>query len=369
MSTTYKPIITRIDTSANWRTLNPTPANNEQCIEVLGNGLFKLKIGDGVSPWIALNYYREAYTGNIDDLKTPDKTSIVAAINSLQAQIDEIKETLGGDSGQTLEEILRNLIVEELNDGIEIIDGSDGFVSEYLNGEIDDDDENGSVIIISGNDEEDETPISPLKGKIGYAVGDTVIDQGYVTGPLKNLLQLKQFNVVNTAGDRDYADEDITNTIKLIPANTFDFLLLGGIMDDFRKSKPMGTINDYRLGNTSTFYGGLLSAIKTGLEQLKNSGKIILVLPHNNVEPAYSNYPSYYQENELGYTLERYVRAAKECAIESNIPYADVNAKSNINENTANVYLKDGYNVTVSGGKLIANIIYQTIMSTPYFKD
>ena len=56
MADIIKSLVTRIDTTANWTTLNPTPANGEQCIEVLGRGLFKLKIGDGVTPWISLNY-------------------------------------------------------------------------------------------------------------------------------------------------------------------------------------------------------------------------------------------------------------------------------------------------------------------------
>ena len=94
MSTVYKPITTRIDTTANWTTLNPTPAYGEQCIEVLGGGLFKLKIGDGVTPWISLNYYQSTIEGNVADLITPNKTTIVSAINSVQAQVTEMKENI-----------------------------------------------------------------------------------------------------------------------------------------------------------------------------------------------------------------------------------------------------------------------------------
>ena len=94
MSTIYKPITTRIDTTANWTTLNPTPAYGQQCIEVLGGGLFKLKIGDGVTPWISLNYYQSTIEGGVDDLITPDKTTIVSAINSVQEQITEMKENI-----------------------------------------------------------------------------------------------------------------------------------------------------------------------------------------------------------------------------------------------------------------------------------
>lgn len=96
MATIYKPIITRIDTTANWTTLNPVPANGEQCIEILGGGLFKLKIGDGVSPWIALNYYQGS-SGSAEDLSkliTPDKSSLVAAINSVQKQVNDLATAL-----------------------------------------------------------------------------------------------------------------------------------------------------------------------------------------------------------------------------------------------------------------------------------
>lgn len=51
-----KNIISKIDTTSNWKTFNPIPRAGEQCIEDLGKGLFRLKIGDGVTPWIALKY-------------------------------------------------------------------------------------------------------------------------------------------------------------------------------------------------------------------------------------------------------------------------------------------------------------------------
>lgn len=63
MADIIKHIFTRIDSSANWKTLNPVPRNGEQCIEVLNGGLFKLKIGDGVTPWVALNYYTTTGSG------------------------------------------------------------------------------------------------------------------------------------------------------------------------------------------------------------------------------------------------------------------------------------------------------------------
>lgn len=94
MSTIYKPITTRIDTTANWTTLNPTPAYGEQCVEILGGGLFKLKIGDGVTPWISLNYYQSTLEGGVSDLITPSKTTLVSAINSVQEQITEMKENI-----------------------------------------------------------------------------------------------------------------------------------------------------------------------------------------------------------------------------------------------------------------------------------
>lgn len=71
-----KPIFTRIDSSANWKTLNPVPKNGEQCIEVLNGGLFKLKIGDGVTPWIALKYWTSDNDVNVRDIQV-DGVSVV----------------------------------------------------------------------------------------------------------------------------------------------------------------------------------------------------------------------------------------------------------------------------------------------------
>lgn len=66
MADIIKTIFTRIDSSANWKTFNPVPRNGEQCIESLNNGLFKLKIGDGVTPWVALNYWTSNTTPSIN---------------------------------------------------------------------------------------------------------------------------------------------------------------------------------------------------------------------------------------------------------------------------------------------------------------
>lgn len=50
-------IVTKVDSSANWRTFNPIPKAGEQCIEDLGKGLFRLKVGDGFTNWIGLKYW------------------------------------------------------------------------------------------------------------------------------------------------------------------------------------------------------------------------------------------------------------------------------------------------------------------------
>ena len=127
MATIYKPIITRIDTTANWTTLNPVPANGEQCIEILGGGLFKLKIGDGVTPWIALNYYSGS-SGSAEDLSkliTPDKSSLVAAINSVQVQVNALAAKLAslsnvatsGDYNDLINKLIagENITIDENN--------------------------------------------------------------------------------------------------------------------------------------------------------------------------------------------------------------------------------------------------------------
>lgn len=68
MADIIKNIVTRVDSTANWTTLNPVPANGEQCIEVLGRGMFKLKVGDGETPWIALKYVTMGNEGHVDDV-------------------------------------------------------------------------------------------------------------------------------------------------------------------------------------------------------------------------------------------------------------------------------------------------------------
>ena len=91
-----KHIFTRIDSSANWKTLNPVPRNGEQCIEVLNGGLFKLKIGDGVTPWVALNYYTAGSNigpSNIDQtiLNISEKYPLGSGYYDLQTAIQALK--------------------------------------------------------------------------------------------------------------------------------------------------------------------------------------------------------------------------------------------------------------------------------------
>lgn len=109
MADIIRNIVTRIDSTANWTTLNPIPANGEQCIEVLQKGLFKLKVGDGVTPWIALKYVSmgegDSRIGSLSDLITRDKSTIVAAINSVQEEVN-----LTEDDILKIKKILENVI-------------------------------------------------------------------------------------------------------------------------------------------------------------------------------------------------------------------------------------------------------------------
>lgn len=127
MAKIYKPIITRIDTTANWTTLNPVPGKNEQCIEVLGGGLFKLKVGDGVTPWIALDYHMNDagdFVGNVTDLETPQKDTVVSAINSIQEQVNSLSEklsSLGVSYDEAEEELIINGVDVTVNEDGELV--------------------------------------------------------------------------------------------------------------------------------------------------------------------------------------------------------------------------------------------------------
>ena len=135
MADVIKSIITRLDTTANWTTLNPTPANGEQCIEILKKGLFKLKIGDGVTPWIALKY--ATINGNVDELKVLLKREIeerkegdmalhIALIDGLATKIThypelpKITEANAGEVaqyiGETTEEFTENYFYKAIYD-------------------------------------------------------------------------------------------------------------------------------------------------------------------------------------------------------------------------------------------------------------
>ncbi len=107
MSDIIKHIFTRIDSSANWKTLNPVPRNGEQCIEVLNGGLFKLKVGDGTTPWVALKYW----------------TSNSVKLSSINQTILNISEKYPLSSGQyyTLETAIQALKYEDINPGMIIM--------------------------------------------------------------------------------------------------------------------------------------------------------------------------------------------------------------------------------------------------------
>lgn len=103
MADIVKHIFTRIDSSANWKTLNPVPRNGEQCIEVLNGGLFKLKVGDGTTPWIALNYWTSDLSHN-------------SAINQTILNITEKYPPAHGY--HTLETAIQSLKYEDINLGM-----------------------------------------------------------------------------------------------------------------------------------------------------------------------------------------------------------------------------------------------------------
>lgn len=91
MADIIKSIITRLDTTANWTTLNPIPANGEQCIEILKKGLFKLKIGDGVTPWLALKY--ETLSDGYEKFKKLLEKEVIArqeGDEALKINIDDV---------------------------------------------------------------------------------------------------------------------------------------------------------------------------------------------------------------------------------------------------------------------------------------
>lgn len=87
MADIIKSIITRIDTTANWTTRNPIPSNGEQCIEILKGGLFKLKVGDGQTPWVALKYE------TLGDGYEKFKSLLHQEVLKLEKTDNELKET------------------------------------------------------------------------------------------------------------------------------------------------------------------------------------------------------------------------------------------------------------------------------------
>lgn len=106
MADIVKHIFTRIDSSANWKTLNPVPRNGEQCIEVLNGGLFKLKVGDGTTPWIALNYW----------------TSDLSHNSAINQTILNISEKYPLSSGYyNLETAIKSLKFQDINLGMVIM--------------------------------------------------------------------------------------------------------------------------------------------------------------------------------------------------------------------------------------------------------
>lgn len=130
MADIIRNIVTRIDSTVNWTTLNPVPANGEQCIEILPKGLFKLKVGDGRTPWIALKYATmngyDPRIGDLSELITRDKTTIVYAINSVQEEVN-----LTEDDIARIKEILKH-VVPQYDTLPEASESILGVVAQYI---------------------------------------------------------------------------------------------------------------------------------------------------------------------------------------------------------------------------------------------
>lgn len=130
MADIIRNIVTRIDSTANWTTLNPVPANGEQCIEILPKGLFKLKVGDGKTPWIALKYAtmngHDPRIGDLSELITRDKTNIVYAINSVQEEVN-----LTEDDIARIKEVLKH-VVPQYSELPAASESTFGVVAQYI---------------------------------------------------------------------------------------------------------------------------------------------------------------------------------------------------------------------------------------------
>ena len=216
------------------------------------------------------------------------------------------------------------------------------------------------------------TNANPFKGKTGGAVGDSITADGSYVNPLASKLEMS-INI-HAAGGTGHVGGSMEGQINNMPT-TYNLVIIAGGVNDFRLNMPLGSIDDCILtdGETddgianTTFYGAFYRTVRSAVKRFPNS-KIIVVTPYNNPETTYgASYPKWNKANTQGKALFHYAQAMREVASMFGIPVADVNAESGINEATDKKYLHDGIHCNASGGDMMATVIYDKIMNTPYY--
>lgn len=214
---------------------------------------------------------------------------------------------------------------------------------------------------------------SPFVGKTGGAVGDSITADGSYVRPLQTKLGMTSL-AIHAAGGTGHVGGNMESQVLAMPTS-YSLIVIAGGVNDFRLSRPLGTIDDCILTGSETddqitnasFYGAVYRTVRAAVNRFPN-GKIIVVTPYNNPETTYgASYPKWNKANTQGKALFHYAQAMREVASMFGIPVADVNAESGINEATDKMYLHDGIHCNGTGGDIMAQVIADKIINTPYF--
>ena len=195
--------------------------------------------------------------------------------------------------------------------------------------------------------------VSPLNGKKLYVEGDSIMQQGLVTG---NIVSRTGAILTNTAVAGNTWAVNASGTGSMVPRlsaitpSNADVIMIACGTNDWGKNSTFGSFASR--SNTSEFY----SSVYNGLLTLRTNNPqtpILLVLPsqryYQGTGPDGTNRPN---TNVQGKTLLDYVNAMKEIAALLSIKVADQYSEMGFTYENLGLYTADGLHANATGAQL-----------------
>lgn len=192
--------------------------------------------------------------------------------------------------------------------------------------------------------------ILKYKDKNWMAIGDEIT---YKNQYQKYVQEACGFANVEIIAEPSIALHKMDDTVTKELLNNVDVVTVYAGVNDFGDNRPLGSINDSTL--LDTFYSDMKAVIEN-IEKIKPDVEIIFIATSYIGNDGYG-----FMKNNVGATLEDYIKSMKEVCDLYEIPVLDLYANSGINKNNLLQYSDDSIHPNDAGMELIGKKIGEFI--------